>query len=317
VNTLLRPASAVLVVGVAAVLALANPCAAQDLPDSDAHRVLASMPDVLGVRDVPYALAPPCAAPCAPTCAPARCPAPCDNPCWDPCPQYHLSLGLWIWGMNGAVGDDGREFDVDLDFTDTLENLDKIEFAIDIRLRGEWGRWSATVSLDGAEIADEDTVEIRDRGVDYDGEFSIWILQAQVGYGLFGGRLGCSPCAPVGCLEVYGGARAWWVEKKLDVDPGPIVLSAESSDEWIDPIVGLRGELHFGKRWSLLLETDVGGFGVGSDFSWHVLGSVNFHVSRHFSLFAGWKVLDVDYENDDFLWDVTLSGPFAGITISF
>jgi hypothetical protein len=216
--------------------------------------------------------------------------------------------------MDGTIGDDGREFDVDTDWTDSLENLDDLEFALDARVRFEKGRWSGTVTVDGATIE----TEAEGEGFDTDAELSVWILQAQVGFGLFGGRLGCSPCAPVGCLEAYAGARAYWVDKEVDIDPGSTVgLTLDSSDEWIDPIVGLRGELHVGDHWSFILEGDVGGFGVGSDLSWHLLGSVTYHFTRHFGIAAGWKILDVDYEEDDFIWDMQMSGPFLALVFSF
>ena len=333
---LLRSTFSAITVGAVAVLAFAAPAASESLSESEVQRVLRASPQMVsavpqalrgtvalpadGYAPAPYGPAPygpvsygraPCGpAPCAAPCGPARCE---PNPCWDPCLRFHVSLGAWAWGVDGTLGDEGREFDVESDFSDSVEET---ELALDARVRAEWDRWSATLTVNGGTI--EESASFEDEfGLASEGEFSIWIVQAQLGFGLFGGRLGCSPCAPVGCLEIYAGARAYWVDQELDIDPGSTVgLTIDSSDEWIDPIVGLRGELHVGTHWSFIAEADIGGFEVGSDLSWHARGEIAYHFSRHFTISAGWKILDVDYENDDFVFDMEMSGPFVSVTVS-
>ena len=272
---------------------------------------LAAVPSEVAVR--PEALlcgAGACASPCATPCAAE------ENPCCSPCPRWSVTVGAWIWGVSGTVGDNGRRVDVDSDWTDTLENLDLLEFAADVRVRLKTGKWSFTLEIDGAELAD--TVSFRDGLFAANGQVSLWALQGQVGYNLAGGRLGCSPCGPIGCLEAYAGFRAWWVD--LDIDgvglaaPGPRI---DSSESWIDPIVGLRGDLRFGGKWFAMLEADIGGFGVGSDFSWHAMGAVGYQFSPLFSAEIGWKHLDVDYQSGAYIFDVALSGPFIAFTFSF
>lgn len=238
------------------------------------------------------------------------------DPCCAPCPKFSLTIGAWIWGIDGTVGDNGRSVDVDSDWTDTLDMLDKIEFSADVRARLKTGRWSFMLEVDGAKIAD--SAEFHDGLIAVDGEVSLWTLQGQVGYHLVGGNLSCSPCSPVGCLEAYVGGRAWWVDVEVDgvgtVAPGPRI---DNSKSWVDPIVGLRGDLAFGGRWFAMLEADVGGFGVGSDFSWHVMAALGFKFNDHVAVELGWKHLDVDYEDGDYVFDVALSGPFLAFTFTF
>ncbi|MFO0932951.1 MAG: hypothetical protein U1E39_09605 [Planctomycetota bacterium] len=238
------------------------------------------------------------------------------NPCCAPCPTFSLTIGAWIWGVEGTVGDNGRKIDVDSDWTDTLDMIDKIEFAADVRARLKTGRWSFTLEVDGAKIAD--SAEFHDGLFAVDGEMSLWTLQGQVGYNLAGGNLSCSPCSPVGCLEAYVGARAWWVDLEVDgvgtAAPGARI---DSSKSWVDPIVGLRGDLSFGGRWFAVVEADVGGFGVGSDFSWHVMAALGFKFNDHVAVELGWKHLDVDYEDGAYVFDVALSGPFLAFTFTF
>lgn len=238
---------------------------------------------------------------------------PCCNPCDVKCARWHLSIGLWVWGVDGTVGDNGREFNVDSDWTDTLEVLDKVEFAIDARLRVEWSKWRLTVGLDGSTL--EDSAEFTDGTRGVAGELSIWTAYAQLGYVVAGGRMGCTPCDPIWCLDVYAGARFYSASLEVSaVVGGPAAV--DSSDEWLDPLVGVHFEIN-GPKWFFVAEADVGGFGVGSDFAWAGLAAVGYRFSRGFATSIGWKILDVDREDGGFIFDVQLSGPFLAFTFSF
>lgn len=239
--------------------------------------------------------------------------ASCDDPCVATCPRISISLGAWIWGLSGTLGSNDRDVDVESDWTDTLENVDKLEFALNARVRAEFGRWSATVEVDGATVADSAT--FREGPLQIDAEARAWMLQAHVGYHLAGGRLGCGECAPTWCLGAYAGVRASWVDLELDRAPGGAVV--DRSLDWLDPIVGLRGELNLSDRWFGLAEVDVGGFGVGSDLAWHLVAAVGYRLSEGLAVSAGWKLLDTDYEEDGAVWDVRMSGPFLALTVSF
>jgi hypothetical protein len=235
------------------------------------------------------------------------------DPCCIQCPRWTLSLGLWVWGVDGTVGDGGREFDVDADWTDTLEILDKVEFALDARLRVEWSKWRFTAGIDGATI--EDSAEFQDGALEVAGQLEIWTAYAHLGYVIAGGRFGCTACDPTWCLDAYAGARFYAASLEISaVVGGPAAV--DSSDEWLDPLVGL----HLGieaRKWFFVAEADVGGFGVGSDFAWSALAAVGYRFSRGFATTLGWKVLDVDREEGDFLFDVQLSGPFVALTFSW
>ena len=88
-------------------------------------------------------------------------------------------------------------------------------------------------------------------------------------------------------------------------------------DSWVDPVVGGRLVQDLAEDWFLTARGDLGGFGVGSDFSWNVQGGVGYEVSNSFSLVLQYKALDVDFQNDeagsDFLsYDTTTHGPLLG-----
>lgn len=252
-------------------------------------------------------------APCG--AAPVVAAVPQGDPCCLTCPRWTVTPGLWLFGVEGSVGANGRVAAADSDWTDALDLVDKLEFALNARVRAEWRRWTATVQVDGVTL--EDSVTFREGGRGITGELGLWFVQADLGYKFAGGALGCTPCSPTFCLEAYAGLRAGLLSLELG-STSPAVNNAVDEDiTWVDPIVGLRAHLALSRSFDLVLEGDIGGFGVSSDFTWNVLAAARWNLSRTFGLVAGWRVLDVDYQDGGDVFDAQLSGPLAGLSITF
>ena len=75
----------------------------------------------------------------------------------------------------------------------------------------------------------------------------------------------------------------------------------------------------------LLLRADVGGFDVGSQFSWNVLAAYSFDFAVRngvtYSGVLGYRALSVDYEKGSgaskYEYDVVQHGPLVGLAIRF
>jgi hypothetical protein len=92
------------------------------------------------------------------------------------------------------------------------------------------------------------------------------------------------------------------------------------------PLVGAQAFFDLPEHWSFTLMGNVGGFGVGSDFTWGAMSTIGYR----FSLFseennaravAGYRAIYQDYTDgsgrDKFKWDVTFHGPMIGLAIEF
>ena len=77
----------------------------------------------------------------------------------------------------------------------------------------------------------------------------------------------------------------------------------------------------FGDDWRVVLRGDIGGFGVGSDFMYHLLAGARWQASDAVDLFLGYRLISYDYEegqNQNYLrFDLTEQGPMLGVGISF
>jgi hypothetical protein len=89
------------------------------------------------------------------------------------------------------------------------------------------------------------------------------------------------------------------------------------STSFVDPILALRVNTPINDRWSLLGYLDVGGFGVGSDFTAQVAVTANYEVNENLYLSLGWRHLHVDYSDGGTVFKGAMTGPLVGATWRF
>jgi len=127
---------------------------------------------------------------------------------------------------------------------------------------------------------------------------------------------------PTFTVDALAGARFWHISNDVTVTasiPGIGSRSASHGESfsWVDPVIGFRTFIPLSEKLSFQAQADIGGFGVGADFTWSALATVNYIYNDRLSASLGYKVLDVDYERGGHIYDVQLSGPVAGVTYRF
>lgn len=88
------------------------------------------------------------------------------------------------------------------------------------------------------------------------------------------------------------------------------------SRDWVDPFVGLRLRVGMTKSWSVIGYGDIGGFGVGSELTWQLFGGLSWQVSPRVAVEFGYRHLDIDYDHDNFLLDMAMSGGAIGVRLA-
>jgi hypothetical protein len=94
----------------------------------------------------------------------------------------------------------------------------------------------------------------------------------------------------------------------------------DDSETWVDPIVGTRFAVDLAENWIMVGEADVGGVVAGSDLSWNAQGYLGYRTSvlgQETTFALGYRALHVDYDHNDFKWDVTYQGPILGALLRF
>jgi hypothetical protein len=93
-----------------------------------------------------------------------------------------------------------------------------------------------------------------------------------------------------------------------------------TSESWVDPLIGSRIGLDLTDRWGITSEANIGGFGVGSDFTRNAQAYVGYETSlfgRLTTFLFGYRALYQDYHHRDFEWDVPMHGPVIGTAVRF
>ena len=93
--------------------------------------------------------------------------------------------------------------------------------------------------------------------------------------------------------------------------------SASADEEWVDPIIGVRAQWNINDKWFLAGQSDIGGFGVGSDLAWSMQATAGYNFTKNVSAELGYRYLDTDYEDGAFTYDVAESGIYTSLNIRF
>lgn len=249
--------------------------------------------------------------------------------------EFDLIPYFWMAGLKGDVTLKGNDAKVDMSFGDIWDGL---KFGAQTHFEAKKGKWG--IFLDATYMKLSTDIEGSRRRVGpggvievdtlLDAEMSMeeWLIE-------FGGayQIAKTPIVQdkngMMYLDLLVGGRYWYLSTDVDVDlirEGNVNVvarsfSADGSKQWIDPFIGLRTRIQLTKNLMLVLRGDVGGFSVGSKFSWNASGYLGYSVSEMISLWAGYRALGVDYHDGSgsskFVYDVIMQGPSLGISFRF
>ena len=226
--------------------------------------------------------------------------------------RFSVTPYLWIPAQEGDVSVMGQAAPVDLSVGDTFDTIsDNFNFAA--LLHAEASRGDLTLFADAMYISLEndgvpltsDTATVRqDQGV-----FELGAAYRLVGLDRSSSRPGFS-------FEPLGGVRMQSLELEIDPRMSPGV----SRDRfWIDGFAGARARIGLNEGLALRLRADAGA--GHSDFTWSALAGLDIALTDHASLVLGYRTLTTDYDDGHgesaFVYDMTLHGPFAALTITF
>ncbi len=112
-------------------------------------------------------------------------------------------------------------------------------------------------------------------------------------------------------------AKTAGARKLADRIEKALPTSADQDRWWIDPIVGLRAQVNFTRWLFAAAQGDTGGFGAGSQITWNTQATLGVNFTRNVALEAGYRYMYVDYDKDNFLYNVNMPGAFAGLIFKF
>lgn len=210
---------------------------------------------------------------------------------WRLTPLYYWSVNMGgsqsAGSANPPVNTDDYEFEFEGAFSANLEG----------RYDDRWGF-----------VADLIWIDLSNANKSRDSRMEFSYLQAELdGYYRI----------PIGRQSIDWLIGLRYYDADFELSPAPIAGEAN----WVDPLLGARWAWPITERWSLAARGDIGGFGIGSDFSWQVLAIADWQPWKHVSLTGGLRALGIDYRegggSDLFAYDLTMWGPVLGVSIKW
>jgi hypothetical protein len=238
-----------------------------------------------------------------------------------PAPQSQLEFNVapfaWLPGTNGDITVRGHQFQADKSFSDIFNKSDSLlglsaylearkdNFGIftqpiymQLKFNSPAGMFNSNLTSDLEYIEFGGFYRALRGTVGVDGKPRDWLID-----GLVGGRY-------------------TYLNQEVSVEGFP--KSPSKSATWVDPFFGARARVDLDDHFVFEVRGDIGGFGVGSDFTWntHALLGYRFPLlSAEAQMFAGYKALAQNYKSgsgaDEFRWDVILRGPVFGMNVKF
>jgi opacity protein-like surface antigen len=200
-------------------------------------------------------------------------------------------------GVTGTTGVGPLESEIDASFSDILSHLEFGVMGLVAARKGNWG-FGADAYYAGLGA----TAQQPPADVDFDQTMLAF-------YGLR--RLGAN-------AELTFGARVNGLAAGITLKEGTN-RSANRDDWWLDPLVGLL--LRTPGKIGVKVYTEVGGFGMGSNFAWQLFPTVAVGLTDSMSLDLGYRWIGTDYESGEgatrFRMDTITQGPVIGFAFRF
>ena len=212
---------------------------------------------------------------------------------WD----FKVAPYLWTMGISGDIGPAIAPAEVNMRFDDIVSMAD-IGFTIFGEATYE-ETWTLLGDFMYIDLSEDGTLPTGDKVA----------AENEMGLITLAGAYRASEK-----MDLYLGGRWISLDSSVGSTAGP---SAESSTDFIDPIIGLRLVGDVDEKTDLKLAFDIGGFGVNADFTWHLLASIHYDFTKTWSGILGYRVFDIDYNKDRTVMDLTMQGLLFGVGINF
>lgn len=220
--------------------------------------------------------------------------------------HFQFSPYFWLASLHGTGGVGNRSVQVDESFGDIWHSL---QFALMGVVEANKGKFVLLVDTEYVSIKD-DRATPGPFFSNVNAKFKTFIFDPEVGY-----RFYHDPDKGA-FIDVVGGIRVWHVSTELAFGAGILpAVTVDGSRNWVDAIVGLRGKAALSEKVFVSGKFDLGG--GGSKFTWQVFGGLGYNIKPNIALIGGYRVLDVNYDKNNFIYDMNQRGPIMGLGFRF
>ncbi len=254
---------------------------------------------------------------------------------------YSFTTYAWTPWLSGDLTIKGRSFDVDVTAGQVLEALDwsgiPAWFSYAEARKGRLTLFNdiAYAKLSGSnDFAKSGPAGAVTLTGNIAAEYEQAIVEVGAAYEVWSGdHPGWGPSA----FDILAGGRYWHQDATVSANvstdlglpgidfDGNRFFARSGSKDWVDPFIGARLRQQLAPGQNLTVRGDVGGFDVGSDFTWQVIATYDFQlcVTDRYAIngYLGYRALSVDYSDGSgpnrYEFDAVQQGPVLGARVRF
>lgn len=220
--------------------------------------------------------------------------------------QFQFSPYFWLASLHGTGGIGNRTTQVDESFSDIFHSLDLALMGL---LEARKGKFVTLTDVEYVAVSDNKATP-GPLFSNVNAKFKTFIFDPEAGY-----RVLDHPDKGA-FVDVLGGVRVWHVSTDLAFGAGILpATEVQGSRNWVDGVVGLRGKAALSPKLFITGKFDLGG--GGSKFTYQVFGGGGYNVNKKVALIFGYRILDVNYNKNGFVYDMNQRGPIMGLGFKF
>lgn len=220
--------------------------------------------------------------------------------------QFQVDPFMWGTGFTSTLKFPQGALTSSVDFGKVMDNL---QSAFMLHFEAKNGRWGITADPIYASLGKAGQAP---NGIHVDGDVELYVMGVGGFYRAYQGER-------VDLDILFGGRYNHTAMALRYVEPN---IKNHASVNWWDPFVGVRVEAKLSERIDFGLRADIAGHGGGADPGYCLAARFDFRMTRATSLSLGY----IHYRANDPIggsksgleeFDLTLSGPYAGLAFRF
>ena len=210
--------------------------------------------------------------------------------------EFAIRPYFFLSGVSGSVTADPVTLPINSRFSDLLDNVRVGAF---LAFTAEKGRWGFHTDFEYIRLVGEGTSSL-DAALELEnliGEADVTLRPSRES-----------------TLKFLAGVRVYWVQQTLSVRGESL---PEVDTTVLDPVLGAHGSWALGRTWGFEMRGDIGGFGVGSEFTYQLLTLFRWEISRALSLPFGYRVLGYQIRDENVWMNTRMGGLLLGVDFRF
>lgn len=235
--------------------------------------------------------------------------------------EWSIEFTPYLWGAANEGKSGGTDIngtgidsinDIDIPFSELWDHLDIAYMANTKATKDKWMLYNESTYLS---VTDEQTASAGAVEVKADIEISGYISDFGAGYRFYETQ--------DMNLYAYAGIRFMNLDIEIDTSRDPALVgvtdgrSITLGDNWVDPLIGLHLTQKLNDNWAMQGRVEVGGFDVGSESAYLVNVTLSQKLSENWSMKYFYRYMEIDYNDNNFVYDMEVTGPGIGATYTF